>query len=94
MYEYFSGKLVEKEIQHVVLDIHGIGYKIFIPTNFFAKLPSVGDALFLFISWVIRENAQALYGFENKEGRDLFELLLTLSGIGPKTALALVGHFE
>lgn len=94
MYEYFQGELIEKDPHNVVLDIQGIGYKISIPSNLFEKLPLVGASLFLYVSWVIREMSHTLYGFRTKEERDLFELLLTLSGIGPKTALGIVGHFE
>lgn len=94
MYEYFHGLLVEKNASYVVVEINGIGYKLHIPVNLMDKLPHNGEKTFFYVSWVIRENSQTLYAFMKKEERDLFELLLTLSGIGPKTALSLVGHFE
>ena len=84
MYDYFQGKLVEKKTNSVILDIHGIGYKIFIPANLHAKLPTVCESLFLYVSWVVREMSQTLYGFAAQEERDLFELLLSVSGIGPR----------
>jgi holliday junction DNA helicase RuvA len=94
MYDYFTGKLVEKGALYVVLEVQGIGYKLHIPLNLVGKLPGVGQPLFLYVSWVVREMSQTLYGFDTKSKRDLFELLLTLSGIGPKTALAIVGYFD
>jgi holliday junction DNA helicase RuvA len=94
VYDYFSGKLAEKNGHYAVIEVNGIGYKLHTPISLFAKLPAVGHLLTLYTSWVVRENGQTLYGFIAKEERDLFELLLTVSGIGPKTALGLVGHFE
>jgi holliday junction DNA helicase RuvA len=94
MYAYFNGKLVEKTPLFAIVEVHGIGYKCHIPITLVSKLPPVGEQVLLYVSWVVREMSQALYGFATQEQRDLFELLLTLSGIGPKTALALVGHFE
>jgi Holliday junction DNA helicase RuvA len=94
MYEYFSGKLIEKTAHHAVIDINGIGYKLHTPSSLIVKLPDPGKMVTLYASWVVREMSQTLYGFVDKEERDLFEQLLTISGIGPKTALNLVGHFE
>lgn len=94
MYEYFRGKLVEKNQLYAVIEIQGIGYKIFTPLSHYPRLPDEGEGVFLYTSWVIREASQTLYGFLSKRERDLFELLITLSGIGPKTGLSLVGHLE
>jgi holliday junction DNA helicase RuvA len=94
MYEYFNGKLAEKNGQFAVIDIGGIGYKLLIPSSLCHQLPQIGNQVFLYTSWVVREQSQTLYGFALKEERELFELLLTVSGIGPKTALGLVGHFD
>lgn len=94
MYDYFSGKLTEKNGHYAVVEAGGIGYKLYIPSSVYAKLPSAGQQTLLYASWVVREMSQTLYGFVSKEERDLFELLLTVSGIGPKSALGLVGHFD
>jgi Holliday junction DNA helicase RuvA len=94
MYEYFQGKLAEKNLNYVVLDIQGIGYKFLVPTTLMSKLPSIGDMVLLYVSWLVREQSQTLYAFLNKEERDLFETLLTLPGIGPKTALNVIGHYD
>ncbi len=94
MYEYFRGQLIDKAPPFAIVEVHGIGYKLALPSNAFNKLPHPGVEVFLYTSWVVRETGQALYGFLAKEERDLFEILITLSGIGPKTALAILGHFE
>lgn len=94
MYEYFHGNLAEKTPQAAIVDVRGVGYKLWIPIHLFGKLPHIGERVLLYASWVVREMSQTLYGFETKEERDLFELLLTLSGIGPKTALGIVGYFS
>lgn len=94
MYDYIRGTLAEVTPSSVVLDVTGLGYRIFIPFNNFVKMPAVNETLALFTSFVIRENSQSLYGFLTRHERDLFEQLLTTSGIGPKTALSLVGHLD
>lgn len=94
MYAYFQGKLAKKTPLELIIDVQGIGYRFYIPTNLFGKLPHVGEIVLLHASCVVRETSQTLYAFAHAEERDLFELLLTFSGIGPKTALSIVGHFE
>ncbi|MCP5469052.1 MAG: Holliday junction branch migration protein RuvA [Chlamydiales bacterium] len=92
MYEYIHGKVVEVTEESVVIDVHGVGYKIWIPSS--RGLPQIGEKVHLFTSWVVREQSQTLYGFVEKDERALFELLITLSGIGPKTALNVLAHFS
>lgn len=91
MYEFIRGYLVEVTAHHLVLDVQGVGYKLQTPLTTLGKVES-GRELLAYASYVVRENAITLYGFLTKEERNLFELLITLSGIGPKTALAIVGH--
>jgi holliday junction DNA helicase RuvA len=94
MYDYFIGKLIEKTTLYTVIETNNIGYKFLTPTSAVGKLPDLGKTVKLYGAWIVREMSQALYGFVIREERDLFEQLLTISGIGPKTALNLVGHFE
>jgi len=94
MYEFFRGKLAEKGPNHVVLDVQGVGYKLFIPLNAHVLLPDLKKEVFFYACCVVREDAHTLYGFLKKEEKDLFELLLSVSGIGPKSALALIGHLD
>lgn len=94
MYEYLKGKLMEATVTKAVVDVQGLGYGLLIPFNNFSKLPSVGASVTFFVSFIVREDSQRLYGFLARHERDLFETLLEVSGIGPKTALGLVGHME
>ncbi|MCC5832409.1 MAG: Holliday junction branch migration protein RuvA [Chlamydiales bacterium] len=92
MYAYIKGTLAEATPLEAVVEAHGIGYRIFVSVKDFARLPQIGDRLFLYTSFVVRELSQTLYGFFAKEERDLFEKVITVSGIGPKTGMALIGH--
>jgi Holliday junction DNA helicase RuvA len=94
MFEYIKGNLIQATPSTVTIDIHGIGYRLAIPFNHFAKLPQQGSLLTLFVSTVIREDSHKLFGFLTQRERNLFEQLIGISGIGPKTALALLGHME
>ena len=94
MYEYLNGTLKEKLPEYIVVDVNGLGYRCLVPLSTFSQLPEMDKNIFLYISFIVREDAQILYGFLSKHERDLFEMLITVSGIGPKTALALVGHLE
>jgi Holliday junction DNA helicase RuvA len=92
MYSTLRGKLLESRPLTCVVEAHGVGYKVFLPVSAVGKLPQVGKDVFFYTTFVIRENLQALYAFLEKEERDLFEVLLDVTGIGPKTALSLIGH--
>lgn len=94
MFTFMKGIIVQASPGHVVLDICGVGYKIAIPVNIFSQIPAVGQMALLQTSFVIREFSQTLYGFLTSEDRDLFEALMNVSGIGPKTALSLIGHLS
>jgi Holliday junction DNA helicase RuvA len=94
MYESIKGTLVDKTPQKAVIEINGIGYRLAIPLSTYTRLPDLGKTLQLFLSQVVREDSNTLYAFLLKEERDLFETLITLSGIGPKSALSIIGHLE
>jgi Holliday junction DNA helicase RuvA len=93
MYEYIKGKLKEVNTQKAIIDVNGIGYKIFIPSSICSDLINQDDVL-LFISYIVKEDSQTLYGFLNKLQRDIFEILISVSGVGAKTAILLLGHLE
>ncbi len=92
MYAYIKGVLVEATISNVILEVSGVGYKIYTPVSLFSKLPQVEEKILLHTSFVIRENSQTLYGFLSSQERDLFEALQGVTGIGPKVALCIIGH--
>lgn len=94
MFEYIKGKLTEASPMKATVDIAGLGYRILIPLSNYAKLPQIGQEVLLYLSAVIREDAHKLYGFLTRHERDMFEKFTGVSGIGPKTALCLIGHME
>jgi Holliday junction DNA helicase RuvA len=90
MIALIRGVLLEVAPNFVILETHGVGYKIFIPSNLVPHLPQINQELVLYTSLVIRENSQALYGFSTSKERDFFETLMDISGIGPKLALSVI----
>jgi len=94
MYEAIRGTLKEKEPLRAVVEAGGISYRLSIPLSTYSRLPALETPVHLFLSQVVREDAHTLYAFLAKEERDLFETLIGLSGIGPKTAAAIIGHME
>jgi len=94
MYAYIKGILIEATISNVILEANGIGYKIHTPVNLLSQLPQIEENILLHTSFVIRENSQTLYGFLSSQGRDLFESLQGVTGIGPKVALCIIGHIS
>ncbi len=79
-----TGKLAVKNPDEVILDVHGVGYQIFIPLSTFYELPERGEILTLQIYSAVRENALELYGFLTMKEKELFKLLLSVSKVGPK----------
>jgi len=94
MFEYLRGQLTEAAPNKTVIEISGIGYAVSIPLSTYRKLPNIGATVRLYTCLSIREDAHILYGFLTCDERDLFISLCDVSGIGPKTALALIGHLE
>lgn len=93
MFDFIKGQLIEKTPLKAIVETGGIGYRLTIPLSAYSRLPGMG-AVQLFLSQVVREDSNTLYAFMEKEERDLFETLITLSGIGPKTALSIIGHLD
>ena len=85
MFEYFTGKLVEKTPAYVVLEAHGIGYFLNITLNTYTEIKDLDEAKLL-AHYVVREDAQVLYGFATETERTLFRALITVSGVGATTA--------
>src|SRR5205085_933649 len=94
MYESIQGHLIDKTPLKAVVEAGGIGYRLAIPLSTYTRLPALNTKIQLFLSQVVREDSNTLYAFLLKDERDLFETLITLSGIGPKTALAIIGHID
>ncbi|MFH0984629.1 MAG: Holliday junction branch migration protein RuvA [Candidatus Omnitrophota bacterium] len=90
MYHYLNGKISEKTPVAVILDVNGIGYEVRVSLSTFSSLPNLGESVKLFTHFVVREDAQLLYGFATEEEREAFRLLISISGIGPKLAITLL----
>lgn len=84
------GTLAAKQPPQLLLEVGGIGYEIEAPMSTFYELPAVGAEVRLLTHLVVREDAQVLYGFAREEERRMFRLLLKVSGVGPKIALAIL----
>lgn len=85
-----SGLLIKKNINEVVIESNGLGYLCFISNNTFNQLPNLGDSLTLLTFLHITENKHTLYGFHSEQERNLFKLLISVSGIGPKIGIQLL----
>lgn len=85
-----SGTLLSKNIDRAVIDVGGVGYEVSVSTDTLARLPEKGDSAFLFVHTHVREDAITLYGFSEEEEKELFLILKTVSGIGPKLALSML----
>ncbi len=84
------GVLLEKNPPQILVDVHGVGYEIDVPMSTFYNLPDVGREVTLLTHFIVREDAQLLYGFGSAKERSAFRQLIKISGIGARTALAVL----
>jgi Holliday junction DNA helicase RuvA len=89
MYEYLDGLITEISPNYIVIEIQGIGYRILVANPYAFSLDS---KMTVYVEQIIRENEHTLYGFLNKQEKNLFQKLLNVSGIGPKSALAILAN--
>lgn len=89
-----QGILLSKGEAEVLLDVQGVGYEVEVPASTLFQLPDPGQALVLHTHFVVREDAQHLYGFLDLRDRGLFRLLLRVNGVGPRLALALMSGID
>ncbi|AKH36775.1 MULTISPECIES: Holliday junction branch migration protein RuvA [Nitrosomonas] len=85
-----TGALLEKRPPLVVVDVQGIGYEIDVPMSTFYHLPAIGEAVTLYTQLIVREDAHLLFGFGTEAERSVFRQLMKISGVGARTALALL----
>ena len=90
MYSYIKGTLVEASAEGIVVDNQGIGYGILVPGQVLEYLPSIGEEVKIYTYHCVREDMIALYGFLTREDVNIFKMLIGVSGIGPKGALAIL----
>jgi Holliday junction DNA helicase RuvA len=91
MISRITGTLIHLDMKTAVIDVGGVGYKLYVGGESIEALAgNLGQSVSLFTYLAVRENALDLYGFKNQETLDMFELLITVSGIGPKSALGIL----
>lgn len=85
-----QGVLLEKTPPFVLVDVHGVGYEVEVPMSTFYNLPAVGETVILLTQFIVREDAQLLFGFGTDRERSLFRQLLKVNGVGAKSALSIL----
>ena len=94
MISYLVGQLVEKSTPWLVIEVNGVGYDVQASLNTFTDLPALGAEIKLLTHFVVREDAQLLYGFANQSERQLFRTLIKVNGVGAKLALAILSGMD
>ena len=94
MIAYLRGNLLKKQTDHIGLDVQGVGYGVSIPLSSYLKLSDIGDEIELLIYTHVTDSSLNLYGFFGEEEREIFLKLISISGIGPKIALSILGGIE
>ena len=91
MYAYLNGKVAEKGQNSLVIDVNGVGYLLSVSMNTLQETPPVGESMKVYTYFSVREDAVDLFGFASQEEKNMFTRLLTVSGVGPKVALSILG---
>ena len=94
MIGFLRGLLLQKDPQELLLDVHGVGYRVLVPVSTFCRLGERGDEAQLFVHTHVREDQLVLYGFGTQNELGLFEKLISVSGVGPKVALGVLSGIE
>lgn len=89
-----KGVLIEKSPPDICVDVQGIGYELQVPMNTFYRLPDIDHPVNLYTHFVVREDAQLLYGFYEARERELFRAVIKINGVGPKLGLAILSGIE
>ena len=90
MIKSIRGILIDKNPSEVIIDANGLGYQCYISNNTYDSLPKINEEVSLLTYYQITENNQALFAFKNEIEKELFIMLISVSGIGPKTAIVLL----
>lgn len=93
MIAHLHGKLIEIFPTHAIVECNGVGYEVNISLNTFSKIGKTED-IKIFTHLIVREDAQRLYGFSNKHEREMFVRLISVSGVGPATAMVMLSSLE
>lgn len=94
MISRLRGVLIEKQAPEIVLDVNGVGYEVLVPMTTLYDLPPIGGEVELYIQFIVREDAQTLFGFGDSRARELFRNLIKVNGVGPKLALTVMSGID
>lgn len=94
MISFIKGELAEVKENYIMIDNHGLGYEIAVPQTVLGKLPSLGSEVKIHTYMQVKEDAVALFGFLSKDDLNVFKLLITVNGIGPKGAIGILSHLS
>lgn len=94
MIEYLRGTVVHREANHVIVDVNGVGYGLDVTSAAAQALPPTGEEAELHVYLYVQEGVLRLYGFVSRQEREVFEIFLNTSGIGPRTAVAILSNIE
>ena len=94
MFAHLNGTVTRIEANVVVIDVGGVGYRVLVPVSALSTLPAIGGKALLYIHTYIRPEEISLYGFAAPEDQRVFEMLLSVSGIGPKVALSILSAMD
>lgn len=94
MISFIKGKLLEKDPTALLIDVNGLGYEVSVPMTTFYSLGDVDSEVRLYTHFVVREDAQQLYGFKSKVDKKVFQELIKVSGIGARTAIAILSGMD
>jgi Holliday junction DNA helicase RuvA len=94
MISYVRGVLDHKEPNRVIVDVSGLGYEVFVPLSTYQELPAIGGQVKLHTHHHVREDAINLYGFLSSEEKEVFEMVLSISGVGAKVALSILSSMS
>ena len=89
-----QGQLIESHDHHILVDVAGVGYEVEISATAYDQLPAISTSITLYSHFVVREDAQLLFGFGSRTERDIFRDLIKINGVGPKLGLALVSSIS
>ena len=90
MIHSLSGKIISKRETFIIIDVHGVGYKVFVSANTISQIGAIGSEASILTHLHVREDELALFGFLDSDELDLFESLISISGIGPKSAMSIM----
>ena len=85
-----KGELIQKSPDKVIVDVNGVGYEVFLSSASLQKMPLAGEEVFLHVHTSVREDSLTLFGFVDMEEKEMFQLLINVSGVGPKLAMTIL----